>query len=264
MHRRLLPVLALLVAGWPALAGLAARQSAAADASAKTWLGHESPIEAHLRSAEVTKLEEIGTGVTRPRRAYLAPADPCASLVWKPLPPGHRAGHWESYKSEIAAYELDRLLDLQMVPPAVERQIGGETGAAIMWLEGPRSVKQSGGDVPSGPAWGAAIRRMVMFDRLIGNPDRNAGNILIGAPGELILIDHSRAFITDKSVQKFERVDAALWDRLRAVGDNDLRRVLQPWIDSRAIDATIERRTRMAATVDRLVKEKGRAAVIIP
>src|SRR3954463_14588743 len=155
MHCPLLPVLALLVAGWPALAGLAARQSAAADASAKTWLGHESPIEAHLRSAEVTKLEEIGTGVTRPRRAYLAPADPCSSLVWKPLPPGHRAGHWESYKSEIAAYELDRLLDLQMVPPAVERQIGGETGAAIMWLEGPRSVKQSGGGGPAGARPGA-------------------------------------------------------------------------------------------------------------
>src|SRR3954463_9780704 len=156
MHCPLLPVLALLVAGWPALAGLAAGQSSAAAASAKTWLGHESPIEAHLRSAEVTKLEEIGTGVTRPRRGYLAPADPCASLVWKPLPPGRRAGHWESYKSEIAAYELDRLLDLQMVPPAVERQIGGESGAAIMWLGGARSGKQSGGGGGRGPPPGGA------------------------------------------------------------------------------------------------------------
>jgi len=242
----------------------AASQPASAAASAKSWLGREAAIEAHLRAAEVTKLEAIGTGVTRPQRAYLQPAAPVASLVWKPLAPGRRGGHWESYKSEIAAYELDRLLQLHMVPPAVERRIGDDAGAAIMWLEGPRSVKQAGGHVPSGPIWGGAIRRMKMFDNLIGNPDRNAGNILIGAPGELILIDHSRAFLSDTRLEKFERVDAALWEGMKRIGDDDLRRVLEPWIDRPAIDALLERRARMAATIDRLVAAKGRASVIIP
>ena len=37
----------------------------------------------------------------------------------------------ESYKAEIAAYKLDRMLDLHMVPPIVERKIDGKTGAAI-------------------------------------------------------------------------------------------------------------------------------------
>jgi hypothetical protein len=246
------------------LVSVVASQSPPAAASAKVWLGHESAIEAHLRTAQVTKVTEIGTGVTRPQRAFLDPAAPVGSLVWKPLPPGRRAGHWESYKSEIAACQLDRLLDLRMVPPAVERRIGEETGAAIMWLDGPRSVKESGWKVPSGPLWNAAIRRMLMFDNLIGNPDRNAGNILIGAPGELILIDHSRAFITSTRVEKFERVDAALWERITAATDDDLRRVLQPWIEKYAVDATIERRQRMIAAVDGLVKKNGRAAVIIP
>jgi hypothetical protein len=232
--------------------------------SARTWVGHEARIEAHLKSAEVVRLEDIGTGVTKPRRAYLTPADPVASLVWKVLPPGRPAGYWESYKSEIAAYELDKLLNLRMIPPTVERQIDGEVGAAVMWVDGPRSVKQLGGKVPSGPAWGTALRKMLLFDNLIGNPDRNAGNIMVGPPGELILIDHSRAFVTGRDLpNKVERVDAELWEAVMALTREDLARVLRPWIDDGAIDAILNRRTRMAAEVDKLVAKKGRALVIV-
>jgi hypothetical protein len=152
-----------------------------------------------------------------------------------------------------------------MVPPAVERQVEGETGAAVMWLDGPQSVKQTGGQVPSGEVWGHAIRRMQMFDNFIGNPDRNAGNILIGSPGELILIDHSRAFVTDRTLPfPFERVDAALWDRLTKLTRDDLVGTIGPWVDAEAIDAMLQRRESMADEVGRLVKKRGSALVIIP
>lgn len=248
-----------------AIALLAFRpQPSASAASARIWLGHEAAMESHLRTASVDSLEAIGTGVTRPRRAHLSPATPFASLVWKPLPPGKRSGHWESYKSEIAAYELDKQLELRMIPPAVERQIGRDTGAAIMWLEGIRSVKQLGGKVPSGPAWDKPIRRMLTFDNLIGNPDRNAGNILVGPPGELILIDHSRAFTTSRDlVRKIERVDGDLWDRITSIAPADLSSTLQPWMDSDAVSAVLWRRERMIADVDTLVKKNGAAHVII-
>jgi hypothetical protein len=233
--------------------------------SVRSWVGQEPRIEEHLKNADVTSIEDIGTGVTRPRRVHLKPGDPVESLVWKVLPPGRRKGHWESYKSEIAAYELDKLLSMKMVPPAVERRIGDETGAAVMWIDGTRSVKEMGGKVPSGEAWGKPIRRMLMFDNLIGNPDRNAGNILIGQPGELLLIDHSRAFITDKNLPtKIERIDAELWEGMKAVSREDLARVLRPWIEDDAIAALLERRNRMETAVDQLVAKKGRALVIIP
>ena len=61
--------------------------TATTDAS-RQWLGQEQRIEEHLKSAKITSIEDIGTGVTRPRRAYLAPNEPVASLVWKVLPPG--------------------------------------------------------------------------------------------------------------------------------------------------------------------------------
>jgi hypothetical protein len=237
----------------------------AASQSSQVWLGQEQRIEEHLRTASIERIEDIGTGVTRPRRAYLMPGEPVASLVWKVLPPSRRSGYWESYKSEIAAYQLDRLLEMHMVPPAVERRIGDDTGAAVMWISGMKSVKELGGKVPSGPQWGKPIRQMLMFDNLIRNIDRNAGNILIGQPGDLILIDHSRAFTTDRKLQnKVERVDAELWGRMQTLTRESLTRALGAWIDDDAITAIITRRDDMAREVDKLIAKKGKALVLIP
>jgi hypothetical protein len=265
-HRRSAVSVACALLGITAcFATLAASQTAPAARSVRLWLGREPAIEAHLKTASVVRLEDIGTGVTHPQRAYLNPNTPVDSLVWKVLPPGRRLGHWESYRSEIAAYELDKLLGMNMVPPAVERTIDGEVGAAVMWLESIRSVKELGGVVPSGAIWGKPLRKMMMFDNLIANPDRNAGNMLIGPPGELILIDHSRAFIDEKSlVHEIGRVDATLWNRMTMLTREDLTRVLGPWIDEDAIGAMMERRNRMVSDVNKLVAKRGRAAVIIP
>ena len=250
------------------LAPLSTAQAPPVDAAANTakaWVGKTAAIETHLKTAEVVSMEEIGTGVTHPRRAHVSPEAPVESFAWKVIPPGRRSGYWESYKSEIAGYELDKLLAMNMVPPAVERTVGEETGAAVMWVGGLKSVKELGGKVPTGPAWGKPLRRMMMFDNLIANIDRNAGNILVGPPGELILIDHTRAFITDKKfVNKIERVDAELWDRMKALTRDDLNRTLGHWIDDEQIAAIIERRDAMAAAVDKLVAQKGRSLVIIP
>jgi hypothetical protein len=245
----------------PAAAGSAEQNAPQGSA---IWAGRAPQMEAHLKTAEIVSIEDIGTGVTRPRRARLKPAEPFDSLVWKMLPPGRRSGYWESYKSEIAAYELDKLLQMNMVPPAVERTINGESGAAIEWIPMLRSVKESGGKVPAGPVWGRASRRMLTFDNLIGNHDRNAGNILIGPPGEFILIDHSRAFITDTDLpNKIERVDGDLWRRIQALTRDDLARTLGSWIDAGAIDAMLERRMRMSRDIQKLTSKKSTALVVI-
>ncbi len=250
--------LAILLAGHVRLA------SQTQAASAAVWVDRMPQFEAHLRTAQIVRLEDIGTGVTNPKRAYLMPVEPFESLVWKMLPPGKRSGHWESYKSEIAAYELDKLLHMNMVPPAVERTVDGERGAAIEWLPGIKSVKQTGGRMPAGAVWGRATRRMLTFDALIANTDRNAGNILLGKTGELILIDHSRAFTeTSRLPRKIERVDAELWGRIQALNQADLTRALEPWIGAGGVQALLERRTEMTQQIDKLVTRTPRALVIV-
>src|SRR5689334_23126979 len=128
-----------VAAAWPTGAvrpvAVAAQAIAVPEACSRTWPGKEAEIEAYLRTAPIVRMEMVPIGVTRPERAVLADGGPAARFAWKPLPPTMKNGYRESYKAELAAYQLDRLLELHMVPPVVEREIDGATGAAVYWIE---------------------------------------------------------------------------------------------------------------------------------
>lgn len=235
-------------------------------ASAKTWLEARQAIEDYLRTADPIKVEDIGVGVTKPKRVSLAPGGPVDRMAWKAIPPGVYGGFWESYKSEIAAYELDKVLGLDMIPPTVERHLKGDPGAAIMWAAPTKSFKDLGGP-PIAPqnqliAWNRQLARAKMFDNLIGNIDPNLGNWLVDPAWNLVLIDHTRSFTTRKEmVHEMTRIDRELWERMRALTVESLTPPLGKWIGRREIRAMIDRRDRMQIAIDKLVAAKGDAAV---
>lgn len=232
---------------------------------AKTWLGREAELEQYLKTARVERIEDIPLGVTKPRRAFLAPDGLIPSMAWKPLRPGIYDQHWESYRSEIAAYELDKILGLRMTPPAVERQVDGAGGAAVMWI-GPvtmwRDLKRE--KRPAGNAWTFQIIRQRMFDDFIGNDDRNQGNLLIDGDGHLCLIDASRAFATNTNLPlKLEKIDAPLWGRIAALTEASLTTTLGEWLEPNQIRALLERRARMKQQIDKLVGAHGASKVFV-
>jgi len=272
LHRLLVFILCLLVTAVPLFTSApftSAQQTAAeAPASAKTWLDSRQALEDYLRTADVIKMEDIGLGVTKPRRAYLAPGGPMDRMAWKTITPGIHQGFWESYKSEIAAYELDKLIGLDMIPPTVERRVKGELGAAVMWVSPTKSFKDLGGP-PSAPpnklaVWSRQLIRAKMFDNLICNIDPNLGNWLVDPSWNLVLIDHTRSFTTRKDmVHELTRIDHELWERMKGLTVESLTPALEKWIGKREIRAIIERRDRMQAVIDKLVAAKGEAAVFV-
>jgi hypothetical protein len=245
-----------------ATVSLASAQQAA---SAKIWVGRAPEIEAYLKSAEVVGMEELKVGVTRPRRAKLAPGGPVEAIAWKPIRPGRYTGYWESYKSEIAAYELDKFFGLVMIPPTVEKRVNGEMGAAVMWASPTQSFKDLGG-VPGqgnvkGPpppqiaAWMRQITRAKMFDNLIGNTDPNLGNWLVDPSWNVILIDHTRAFTSTRNLyHQLTSVDEELWEKMKALDEPSLAPVVGEWLDKDAIKAILERRNRMGDVIAKLKK----------
>ena len=243
-------------------------QDAAAPQNAKIWIDNRHAIEEYLRNAEVVKIDAIGVGVTSPRRAYLAPGGPFDSFTWKPIKPGRYQGFWESYKSEIAAYQLDTFLKIDMIPPAVERNVDGVVGAAVMWASPVKSFKQLGG-VPNPPAalrdaWTRQIIRAKMIDNLIANIDPNLGNWLVDPAWNIILIDHSRAFTdTQQMTHEMANIDAALWDRMKALDVQQLTTVLGSWLSADEIRSLLRRRDKMQTIVDRLAKKRGAALVLL-
>jgi hypothetical protein len=251
----MLQLLLALILTWPQAQPTA--PPATAPQCANVWQGKTAELEEFLRTAKIERLTDIPVGVTHPRRAYLAAGGPAASFAWKPLRPGMQNGYFESYKSEIAAYELDKMLGLNMVPVVVERRIDGDSGAAVLWLDGVRSW-ESVGPLPKPATWGFQLSRMKMFDDLISNSDRNKGNLLVDADWHIYLIDHSRAFVPEmKLPQKLQNVDRQLWERMLALTETSLRAQLGTLLDARQIHTLLRRRDEMQKQIAALVAKNG-------
>ena len=234
-----------------------------AGVDSRTWIGKTAELETYLKSVKMVKFEDLSVGVTKPKKAHLPPGGPMQYLAWKMIPPGRYGGYWESYQSEIAAYELDKVLELNMVPPTVEKTHQGERGAAVMWVSGVKSFKDLGG-APSPPArmldkWNRQIVRAKMFHNLIANLDPNLGNWLVDPAWNLVLIDCSRCFTSDqKMTHTLTRVDPDLWNKMKALNEPDLVKVIGPLMASRGeLRAILRRRDAMQQLIDKLVKERG-------
>ena len=231
--------------------------------SARIWEGRNAEFEEFIREAPIDRFEIVPIGVTHPKRAYFKSGGLVESVAWKVLPPGRPNGYWESYKSEIAAYELDKLLGMGMVPVAVEKKWKVEKAAAILWLSPIHSWKDMQ-DKPKPAKWVAQVARMKMFDDLICNRDRNAGNLLVDDDWNLFLIDHSRAFIDDKGLAiALEHVDRALWTKMVALDEPAVTGAVGSWVDRGGIRAILARRDKMKTAIDALVKAKGEAEVFL-
>ena len=267
--RRWVPVVLLLALG-ASFAGIAAQPNPVKPGTgAKIWLGRYQEFEDYLKTAELTnKTEKLPVGVTAPKKIELAPGGLVEAITWKPLKPGRYNGYWESYKNEIAAYEFDKLLHLDMVPPYVERRINGDLGAAAMWLEGVKSFKDLGGPPTAPPQlaynWSVQLMKAKMYDNMIANTDPNLGNWLKDDEWNLMLIDHSRSFTTTRNLtHKMDHIARQLWTKMLALDEPALTKGLGTWLGKNEIRAMLQRRDRMKEEIAKLVAKDSEAAVFV-
>jgi hypothetical protein len=231
----------------------------------KAWIGHEAEVEEYLKTAKVVKFNDVPVGVTRPRRGFFEPGGPVNSIVFKALMPSRKTGFWESYKSEIAAYELDKLLGLGMVPPTVEKKIDGAYGSAQFWVEHCTLLRER--DTATAPdigAWNRQVYRQRVWDNLVANIDRNQGNLLVDQAWNLILIDHSRAFTgTMQMPFPMRKIDRELYAKLKELDEVTLKERLGKLL----LDGPkpiLKRRDKIVENFEKLIAQYGEAAVLIP
>ena len=237
-------------------------------------------IEKFLREAPI-RLGKTLAGVTRSRQAILELDGVSHFAVWKTIddkrtgvtPLGRGASEInfrDTWKTEIPAYELDKLLGLNMVPAAVARTFDNTEGALIAWVdlgmsEADRLKKQL---IPPNPAaWSQNMAKVQLFDNLIYNIDRHSNNIYITTNWDVILIDHSRSFRpfnelrTESELRRFSK---SLLAALETLDRATLDKRMSKYLEGPQIEALLKRRDAILARARRLVEEQGEAAVLFP
>lgn len=232
------------------------------------WEGNAALFEDVLRNGEVTQVKELGRGANEPKKLTLTKDGHTLHGLWKPIERGKKEWAWESYQAEVAAYELDKMLGLGMVPPTVVREHEGVSGSLQLWAENAKLYEDLQNEAPSDPArWERHLSRMKVFDNLISNWDRSPRNFLVDVNGSIILIDHSQAFLSTRELspnpeQLPDRFDRRMVDQIRSLEPEYLRIRFGRLLLESQISAILARRDALLMRMKKLIVDRGEKAVI--
>ena len=167
----------------------------------------------------------------------------------------------------IAHGSTSLLIGLGMTPPTIERRIKGNKGSLQFWADDCKLYRDVQAKTPNTPSWSHQLSRMKMLDVLINNEDRNAQNFLVDPDFHIILIDHSRAFISGKGMIKNPKklpnqFDRKLVEALKGLDRDTLDTHLKPYLNGGQIKGVLERRDFLLEHLDKLIQERGEARVL--
>jgi hypothetical protein len=232
-----------------------------------------------LRNAEVVKAVAAGSGVTDSFRLTLKDGELTHDAHFqsvneralrKDVGAEFELGFVDSYRYNVAAYRLARLIGLEdMVPVSVEREWKSRKGAMTWWVddvwmdEGRRAEK----DVrpPDGARWSRQSEKIRLFSELIYDTDRNLSNVLITRDWEVWMIDFTRAFRPRaelRSPEELLRCDRRVYEKLVALSREQLTASFGDLLNTREIEGILARRDLLLAHYEQRIRERGESAIL--
>jgi len=278
MHclRRLKSRLAILaVFGILACCLAAAGQETASAGPAKLT---REQMENFLRNGKIGDRKNLSTGVTNSQRAtiehngvrheaHIQTVE--ISKTSFQTQRGTELNFRDSFKYNMAGYELDKLLGLNMVPPSVERKVGSQSAAVTWWVDDVAMTElertRNKTSPPDLDNWNKQMYVVRVFDQLIYNTDRNLGNLVITRDWQIWMIDHTRAFRMMKKLENpknLVQIERRLLARLRELNKDELKQRLGKYLTNMEREAILGRRDEIVKLFDEEIKKKGEAAVV--
>ena len=238
-----------------------------------------SEVEEFLRTARIVNVEAIPEGVTKPKKILLEAGDVQAHAKFgyhdfqgqgEKLADGTTEMYFQdSYKADLAAFVLSRLLGMEMVPPAITRQVEGQDGIVQIWIEGLTSYESWMQDGNTGqPAslyFQRQVKDMKTFDLLIRNIDRHSRNINWDNDWNLWLIDHTRSLAKDATLRKeksFTGCSRDLFQAIRGLSKSEVGAALDPYLGNFEIKALLKRRDKLVKMIEGEIKKQGEDKIL--
>jgi len=221
----------------------------------------DKQVEDFLRTASVKKVGNTKEGKTRPFKVELKMNGKTIEGIFKyhdkRTHSRTRNNKYLSdrYQHEMAAYKLDRLLGIGLVPVTVERKVNGQAGIIQVWVDDLISeLEMVDNKIPYKGYCDKLSQEIFMntFDYLIANRDRNQSNVLYTREDmQIWFIDHSKSFGIKSHVPKLLKklnVEASerFKEELKQLDTNKLE-ILKPWLNSRQIHGLLRRRDKIVA-----------------
>jgi hypothetical protein len=244
-----------------------------AQVRSQTIQGEE--LENFLRKAEIVDAKGISIGITGPKKVTLVLDGQTRYGVFKTVDEYKDLMKFEdgrvdmnfqdSWKSEIAAYEIDKIIGLGMVPATVERTYKGAKGSLQFWVDSMMSEAEHRKQKvvsPNPDAFNELMFKTRLFDNIVYNTDRNLQNLLITKDWELVLIDHSRAFrpmTILKSPKDLEKFSKSLLEGITRLNRENLTEKTGKYLPKPQIEGILKRRDQILSLAKKAAEQKGEA-----
>jgi hypothetical protein len=215
------------------------------------------PKEVVINDGTPTNMYELGSGINATFKVDFDLGGEHASGVWKPV-----SGEADARKGQIdagslfirerAAYEVSEMLNLNVVPPCVVREINGQVGSVLEWADGRTAsashlTKDSHANVRQD-----SLLKIAVLDFVIGNTDRHRGNFMVDNDGNAIAIDHGYSLPYKGGLSTLrsepwrwtagDPIPASVTESLKAVDDEKIVKAMKKLgIESMAIDGLLDR-----------------------
>jgi len=262
-----------LLAQQPAVSPPTAPPQAAAVEKAKAPALSDEEMERFLLKAKVGKTKGIKKGVTGSLQATLTDGtithDAHIQTIDESKQEFRSTGGTEfnfrdSWMFNVAAYKIDRLIGLKVVPVTVARRYKSDPASFTWWIddvmmdEAERLKKKT--PAPNPIVWNEEMQLVRLFDQLIYNIDRNLGNLIITNDWRMWAIDHTRAFRTFDTLKtpgNIARCDRQVFERLKALNKETLQSEIGKYVQQWQMDALLKRRD----IIVKMLEERGPAAI---
>lgn len=229
-------------------------------------------MEHYLRTAEVVSVEKRETGRTAPWRIKLDDGKTVRFGHFKHLDRRRPSLFADSYKYELAAYELNKLLQLRLVPPMVEREIEGTLGSLQLFI--PNALSESNRrrknmEPPHSDEHQNILEIINIFENLVYEEEcLDADDILIQKEDwKVWRVDFSMAFSPVLQLIpgcQIRRCSQKLYQNLRKLDKKTLKNKLKPYLNKEEMDAVWKRKNLITEKIKQLIQEKGESSVLFP